>query len=176
MLSLAHRLVQHSGAESALPPPVRTQSQSPVRASRKARVGVGMSVQCPPRPLGALQTSIRPVPHPVQRNRGAQACTWGAVEEDALGGLDAQLLELFSVRDGQHHSLHQLLDLLVQAPDDPVVLGRLFVHLPNKQDGPRQPGSVVESCRAWGSEASSGLLPCMRHVCKPLLLSASMLL
>ena len=84
----------------------RCAPQSPAWTSRKARVGVGVSMQCPPSPLGALQTSIRPVPYPVQRNRGAQACTWGAVEEDALGGLDAQLLELFSVRDGQHHSLH----------------------------------------------------------------------
>lgn len=52
---------------------------------------------------------------------GARACEeslsrpGGSVQQDALGGLDANVVEHVLLGHGQHHGLDQLLDLLVQA-------------------------------------------------------------
>ena len=50
-----------------------------------------------------------------------------AVEQDALGGLDAEAREALLVRDREHDGLDQLLDLLVESPDVGVVLRGLLV-------------------------------------------------
>ena len=50
------------------------------------------------------------------------SCAWRSVEQDTLGRLDADVLELLLVGHGQHDSLDQLLDLLVQTTDVRILL------------------------------------------------------
>ena len=56
-------------------------------------------------------------------------CAGGPIQQHTLGWLDAQALEPFFVSHWQHHSLHQFLNLFIEASNVAVVFCGLFIYL-----------------------------------------------